>query len=65
MSRLLADGSLEPRTSALIALIETPEALEVYLLRAQSQANGRRRAQLCIEAVQQALRLSRDREGQW
>jgi hypothetical protein len=63
VSRLLADGSLGPRTAALLALIETPEALEGYLLRAQSQADAKRRAQRCIEAAQQALRLSGGRQG--
>ena len=65
VSRLLADGSLGPRTAALLALIETPEALEGYLLRAQSQADAKRRAQRCNEAVQEALRLSGSREGLW
>jgi hypothetical protein len=61
VSRLLADGSLGPRTAGLLALIETPEALEGYLLRAQGQDDAKRRAQRCIEAVQEALRLSADR----
>jgi hypothetical protein len=37
MSRLLADGSLSLRTAGLLALIETPEAMEGYLLRAQGE----------------------------
>jgi len=37
VSRLLADGSLGGRTTGLLAMIETPEALEGYLLRAQGQ----------------------------
>jgi hypothetical protein len=37
VSRLLADGSLGPRSTGLLTLIETPEALEGYLLRAQGQ----------------------------
>jgi hypothetical protein len=37
VSRLLADGSLGARTTGLLALIETPEAMEDYLLRAQGQ----------------------------
>jgi hypothetical protein len=37
VSRLLADGSLGARITGLLALIETPEALEGYLLRAQGQ----------------------------
>jgi uncharacterized protein (TIGR00106 family) len=35
VSRLLADGSLGARTTGLLALIETPEALEGYVMRAQ------------------------------
>ena len=37
VSRLLADASLSARTAGLLAMIETPEAMEGYLLRAQSQ----------------------------
>ena len=62
MSRLLADGSLGPRTAGLLALIETPEAMEGYLLRAQGQDDAKRRAQRCIEAVQEALRLNAVRQ---
>ncbi len=58
MSRLLADGSLGPRTSGLLALIETQEALEGYLLRAQSLDDAKRRAQRCIAALQQAIQLA-------
>ena len=57
VSRLLADGSLSPRTAGLLALIETPEAMEGYLLRAQGQDDAKRRAQRCIEAAQAAVRL--------
>jgi len=42
----------------LLALIETPEAMEGYLQRAQSQNDAKRRAQRCIEAVQEATRLA-------
>jgi hypothetical protein len=56
VSRLLADGSLGARTAGLLALIETPEAMEGYLLRAQGQDDAKRRAQRCIEAVQAASR---------
>lgn len=35
VSRLLADGSLSARTVGLLSLIETPEAMEGFLLRAQ------------------------------
>jgi hypothetical protein len=58
VSRLLADGSLSLKTAGLLALIETPEALEGYLLRSQGQADAKRRAQRCIEAVQEASRLA-------
>jgi hypothetical protein len=61
VSRLLADGSLGARTKGLLAVIETPEAMEGYVLRAQGQDDAKRRAQRCIEAVQEALRLSADR----
>ena len=44
--------------TGLLALIETPEAMEGYLLRAQSQSDAKRRAQRCIEAVQEAARLA-------
>ena len=37
VSRLFADGSIGARTTALLALIQTPEAMEAYLLRAQGQ----------------------------
>ena len=57
VSRLLAAGSLTARTAGLLALIETPEAMEGYLLRAQSQDDAKRRAQRCIEAAQAAVRL--------
>jgi hypothetical protein len=58
VSRLLADGSLGARTAGLLALIETPEALESYLLRAQGRDDAKRRAQRCITAVQEASRLA-------
>ena len=37
VSRLLANGSLPARTTGLLALIETPEAMDAYLLRARGQ----------------------------
>ncbi|MDM7954704.1 MAG: hypothetical protein QUV07_16010, partial [Cyanobium sp. CZS 25K] len=37
VSRLLADRSIGARTTGLLALIETPEAIEANLLRAQGQ----------------------------
>lgn len=61
VSRLLADGSLSARTAGLLTLVETPEAMEAYLLRAQGQDDAKRRAQRCIEAVQQASSLAAGR----
>ncbi len=61
MSRQLADGSLGARSTGLLALIETPEAMEAYLLRAQGQDDAKRRAQRCITAVQEASRLAAGR----
>jgi hypothetical protein len=58
VSRLLADGSLSPRTAGLLALIETPEAIDSYLLWAQRQDDAKRRVQRCIAAVQEASRLA-------
>jgi hypothetical protein len=58
VSRLLAEGSLGGRTPGLLALIETPEALEGYLLRSQGQDDAKRRAQRCISAVQEGARLA-------
>jgi Protein of unknown function (DUF4236) len=60
VSRLLANGSLPARTTGLLALIETPEAMEAYLLRAQGQDDAKRRAHRCISAVQEALLLIDD-----
>ena len=61
VSRLLAAGSFAARTAGLLALIETPEAMEAYVLRAQGQDDAKRRAQRCIEAVQEASRLATTR----
>ena len=58
VSRLLAEGSLSGRSAALLALIETPEAMEGYVLRAQGQDDAKRRVQRCITAVQEAARLA-------
>jgi len=60
VSLLLANGSLPARTTGLLALIETPEAMEAYLLRAQGQDDAKRRAHRCITAVQEALLLIDD-----
>ncbi|MFY8147720.1 MAG: hypothetical protein ACOVNL_00700 [Prochlorococcaceae cyanobacterium] len=61
VSRLLADGSLSARTTGLLVVIETPEAMEGYLLRAQGHDDAKRRAQSCITAVQEAKRLAASR----
>jgi hypothetical protein len=61
VSRLLADGSLGARPTGLLALIETPEAMEGYVLRAQGQDDAKRRAQRCIEAATEASRLAAGR----
>jgi hypothetical protein len=61
VSRLLSDGSISGRLAGLLAVIETPEAVEGYLLRAQGQDDAKRRAQRCIEAVQEASRLTTTR----
>ena len=58
VSRLLADGSLAARTAGLLAVIETSEAMEGYVLRAQGQDDAKRRAHRCIEAAQEASRLA-------
>lgn len=57
ISRLLAGGGLSAREVGLLALIETPEAMQAYVLRAQSQDDAKRRAKRCIEAAQLAARL--------
>jgi len=61
VSRLLADASIGARSTGLLALIETPEAMEAYLLRAQGQDDAKRRAQRCITAVEEASRLASGR----
>jgi hypothetical protein len=61
VSRLLSDGAISGRLAGLLALIETPEAMESYLLRAQGQDDAKRRAQRCIEAVQEAAALAAQR----
>ena len=57
MSRLLADGALGAQTTGLLALIDTPEAMEGYVLQAQGQEDAKRRAQPFTTAVQEASRL--------
>ncbi len=61
VSRLLAEAALGPRTSGLLAVIETPEAMEAYLLRAQGQDDLKRRARRCIQATEEAMRLAGER----
>jgi hypothetical protein len=61
VSRLLADPALGARLGGLLACIETPEAMEAYLLRARSQDDVKRRADRCLTATREALRLSRAR----
>jgi hypothetical protein len=60
-SRRLRPGQLDALKQELLALIETPDTMEAYLLRAQSQDNAKRRAHRCIAAVQQAARLAAGR----
>jgi hypothetical protein len=57
ITRLLADPAIGSRVQGLLAVIETPEAMEGYLLRAQSQDDAKRRAHRCVEAAQEAARL--------
>jgi hypothetical protein len=61
VSRLLSDGAIRGRLAGLLAVIETPEAMEGYLLRAQGQDDAKRRAHRCIEAVQEAAALAAQR----
>lgn len=49
------------RIRGLLALIETPEAMEGYLLRAQGQDDAKRCAQRCIETAAEASRLAATR----
>jgi hypothetical protein len=57
ITRLLAETSIGTRVQGLLGVIETPEAMESYLLRAQSQDDAKRRAHRCVEAAQEAARL--------
>jgi len=57
ITRLLAETSIGTRVQGLLGVIETPEAMESYLLRAQSQDDAKRRAHRCMEAAQEAARL--------
>jgi hypothetical protein len=57
LSRLLSTLSPGSRQAALLAVIESPEAMNRYLQAARSQDEAKRRAHRCIEAVQTANRL--------
>jgi len=57
VSRLLADPNLGARQAGRLACIETPEALEAYLMRARSQDDAKRRTDRCLAAVGEALSL--------
>jgi hypothetical protein len=59
VSCLLADPSLSAGSAGLLSLIETPEAMEAYLMRGRSQDDVKRRARRVIDAVQEALRHCR------
>lgn len=58
VSRLLADPSLGARQRTLLSTVETPQALEAYLLQAQSQDEAKRRARRCVAAVQEAVQAT-------
>ena len=59
VSRLLANPRLSAGSAGLLGLIETPEAMEAYLLRGRSQDDVKRRARRVIDAVQEAMRRCR------
>jgi hypothetical protein len=61
VGRLLGDDDLGARQRDLLSVIETDQALEAYLLRAQSQDDTKRRAQRTIEAVREASSLAQER----
>ena len=44
------------RNAGLLAVIETPEAMQAYIQRARSQDDVKRRSQRCIEAAELAAR---------
>ena len=56
ISRLLADPRMGGRNAGLLAVIETPEAMQAYIQRARSQDDVKRRSQRCIEAAELAAR---------
>jgi hypothetical protein len=61
VSRLLGDDNLGARLRERLAAIESPQALQAYLLRAQSQDDSKRRAQRAVQAVREASTLARGR----
>jgi hypothetical protein len=54
VTRALNAWQLGAREAALLALIETPEAMADYVMRARSRSDARRRAERCVAAVEQA-----------
>ena len=61
VTRLLVDPTIGSRTQGLLAVIEMPKAMVVYMMRAQSQDDAKRRAHSSVEATQKAARLVNDR----
>ena len=56
VSQLLLDPRMGGRNAGLLAVIETPEAMQAYIQRARSQDDVKRRSQRCIEAAELAAR---------
>jgi hypothetical protein len=54
---LLSDPALSARHASLLAPIASPQALRDYLMGARTQDIAKRRAQRCIDAVTEALRM--------
>ena len=61
VGRLLNDPALGSRQRALLTPIESPQALRAHLMGARSQNEAKRRAQRCIDAAGEALRLAEAR----
>jgi hypothetical protein len=61
VGRLLADDGVGGRQRERLAMIESPQALETFLLRARSQDDTKRRAQRALEAMREASTLGRER----
>jgi len=57
VSQLLLDPRVSGRSAGLLAVIETPEAMEAYIKRGRNQDDVKRRSQRCIQAVELAGRL--------